>query len=204
MSVLLSTVCTMSVSHYTTKVWNNNTIQNYMPGNTLAYNHFKVFSQNNKKTIKPVFIQVYSVCPYCLSLSQHSNSSSLPSLCECCYALENLPKICGPEKLLSCPPAFSLVFSTSTGIPLNRSSSPLLKYPSLFYLTQECRTENTYSGYTYDDWELLQKCKIAEFCLPVPQRMYSLGSLSSVKLPFFTKVAETLCHQHFSPSARFG
>lgn len=137
---------------------------------------------------------MYSVCPYCLSLSQHSNSSSLPSLRESCCALENLPKTCGPEMLLSCPPTFSLVFSMSTGIPLNRSSSPLLKYPSLSYLTKESRTENMYSGYTYDDWELLPQCTIAEFCLPVPQRMYSFESLSSVKLSFFTKLPETLCH----------
>ena len=137
---------------------------------------------------------MYSVCPYCLSLSQHSNSSSLPSLCESHYALENLPKTCGPEMLLSSPLAFSLVFSMFAGIPLNRSSSPLLKYPSLSYLTKECRTENMYSGCTRDDWQLLPKCTTAGFCLPVPQRMYSFGSLSSVKPSFFTKLLETLCH----------
>lgn len=45
----------MSVSHYTTKVLSNSTIQSYMPGNTLAYNAFKYFPETIKKYNKACF-----------------------------------------------------------------------------------------------------------------------------------------------------
>lgn len=64
--------------------------------------------------MKTIFVKVYSIYPYCLSLFLHCNSKSLPSV-EFHCALKNLPKSCGPEM----PPLqhFPYIF-ISTGIPL--------------------------------------------------------------------------------------